>query len=53
MNSSLSAGAVTHLASALSRGIAKELDLSHSHLGDDKCKILCVGLRDCKLEHLR
>uniref|UniRef100_A0A4W6E8I0 Si:ch73-233m11.2 n=1 Tax=Lates calcarifer TaxID=8187 RepID=A0A4W6E8I0_LATCA len=47
--SSLSTGAVSHLASALSRGITKELDLSYARLGDEKFKILCAGLRDCKL----
>uniref|UniRef100_A0A3Q3XET1 NACHT domain-containing protein n=1 Tax=Mola mola TaxID=94237 RepID=A0A3Q3XET1_MOLML len=53
LHSSLSTGAVTYLASALSRGITKELDLTQSCLGDDKFKILCVGLRDCKLQHLK
>ncbi|XP_033944066.1 NACHT, LRR and PYD domains-containing protein 12 [Pseudochaenichthys georgianus] len=51
--SSLSAGAVSHLASALSRGITKKLDLSHSHLGDEKFKILCAGIRDCKLQTIQ
>ncbi|GLD46249.1 NACHT, LRR and PYD domains-containing protein 3 isoform X1 [Lates japonicus] len=51
--SSLSTGAVSHLASALSRGITKELDLSHARLGDEKFKILCAGLRDCKLQELK
>uniref|UniRef100_A0A3Q0STS9 Si:ch73-233m11.2 n=1 Tax=Amphilophus citrinellus TaxID=61819 RepID=A0A3Q0STS9_AMPCI len=48
----LSTGAVSHLASALNRGLTRELDLSHSHLGDEKFKILCAGLRDCKLQKL-
>uniref|UniRef100_UPI003AB103A2 NACHT, LRR and PYD domains-containing protein 3 isoform X1 n=2 Tax=Centroberyx gerrardi TaxID=166262 RepID=UPI003AB103A2 len=47
--SSLRPGSVPHLASALSKGRTKELDLSHSHLGDASFKILCTGLRDCKL----
>ncbi|TKS77745.1 NACHT, LRR and PYD domains-containing protein 12 [Collichthys lucidus] len=49
----LSPGAVRHVASALSGGLTKELDLSQSHLGDKKFKILCVGLRDCKLQKLK
>ncbi|KAK9514819.1 hypothetical protein VZT92_025506 [Zoarces viviparus] len=52
-DSSLSTDAVPHLASALSRGITKELDFSQSHLGDEKFKILCAGLRDCKLHTLK
>ncbi|KAG7520695.1 hypothetical protein JOB18_034531 [Solea senegalensis] len=48
-DSSLSAEAVVHLASALSGGITEELDLSNSQLGDEKLKVLCNGLRDCKL----
>nr|XP_046252437.1 NACHT, LRR and PYD domains-containing protein 12 [Scatophagus argus] len=51
-DSSLSTEAVPHLASALSRGITKELDLSHTRLGDEKFKILCTGLRNCKLQKL-
>ncbi|XP_049920772.1 NACHT, LRR and PYD domains-containing protein 12 isoform X3 [Epinephelus moara] len=51
--SSVSTGAVHHLASALSRGLTKELDLSNSRLGDEKFKILCAGLRDCKLHTLK
>ncbi|CAK6957384.1 NACHT%2C LRR and PYD domains-containing protein 14 [Scomber scombrus] len=52
-NSYLNTGAVPHLASALSRGNTTELDLSHTHLGDEKFKILCTGLRDCKLHTLK
>ncbi|KAK2851559.1 hypothetical protein Q5P01_007835 [Channa striata] len=48
-DSSLNPGAVPHLALALSRGITKELDLSHTNLGDEKFSILCVALRDSKL----
>ncbi|XP_039863910.1 NACHT, LRR and PYD domains-containing protein 12 [Simochromis diagramma] len=48
----LSTGAVPHLASALNRGITTELDLSYSRLGDEKFKILCTGLRDCKIQEL-
>ncbi|XP_031172287.1 NACHT, LRR and PYD domains-containing protein 3 isoform X2 [Sander lucioperca] len=51
--SSLSPGAVSHLASALSRGFSKELDLSQTYLGDEKFKVLCSGLRDCKLHTLK
>ncbi|XP_044067779.1 NACHT, LRR and PYD domains-containing protein 3 isoform X2 [Siniperca chuatsi] len=52
-DSSLSTGAVPHLASALSRGVTKELDLSQTRLGDEKLKIFCAGLRDCKLHVLK
>lgn len=51
-DSSLSAGAVSHLASAVSRGVTQELDLSNSQLGDEKLKILCSGLKHCKLQQL-
>uniref|UniRef100_A0A667YAC2 Si:ch73-233m11.2 n=1 Tax=Myripristis murdjan TaxID=586833 RepID=A0A667YAC2_9TELE len=47
--SSLRTGSIPHLASALRNGRTKELDLSYSHLGDAKLKILCTGLRDCQL----
>lgn len=52
-NSSLSAGVVRHVASALSGGLTQELDLSYSHLKDEKFKILCTGLKDCKLLKLQ
>ncbi|XP_074500124.1 NACHT, LRR and PYD domains-containing protein 12 [Sebastes fasciatus] len=52
LDCTLSTGAVRHLASALSRGLTKKLDLSQSRLGDEKFKILCAGLRDCKLHTL-
>ncbi|KAF3697021.1 NACHT, LRR and PYD domains-containing protein 3 [Channa argus] len=52
-NSSLNPGAVPHLASALCRGITKELDLSHTNIGDEKFRSLCVGLRDCELHKLK
>ncbi|XP_029361910.1 NACHT, LRR and PYD domains-containing protein 12 [Echeneis naucrates] len=51
-DSSLSVGAVLHLASAISRGVTKELDLGHAHLGEEKFKILCAGLRDSKLQNI-
>ncbi|XP_029974281.1 NACHT, LRR and PYD domains-containing protein 14 [Salarias fasciatus] len=51
-DSSLGAAAVQHLASALSRGVIRKLDLSNSSLGDEKLKILCSGLKDCKLHNL-
>lgn len=51
-DSSLRTGAVSHLASALSRGRTTELNLYSSKLGDEKLKILCTGLRDCKLRKL-
>ncbi|XP_070766995.1 NACHT, LRR and PYD domains-containing protein 12 [Enoplosus armatus] len=53
LDSSLSTGAVHHVASALSRGRTKELDLAYTRLGDEKLKILCAGLRDCKLQILK
>ncbi|XP_020485220.2 NACHT, LRR and PYD domains-containing protein 3 [Labrus bergylta] len=49
---SLSTGAVLHLASALSRGLTTDLNLSNSHLGDEKLKVLSAGLRDSKLHNL-
>uniref|UniRef100_A0A665TAY3 Si:ch73-233m11.2 n=1 Tax=Echeneis naucrates TaxID=173247 RepID=A0A665TAY3_ECHNA len=52
-DSSLSVGAVLHLASAISRGVTKELDLGHAHLGEEKFKILCAGLRDSKLQNIK
>uniref|UniRef100_A0A672HWE7 Si:ch73-233m11.2 n=1 Tax=Salarias fasciatus TaxID=181472 RepID=A0A672HWE7_SALFA len=52
-DSSLGAAAVQHLASALSRGVIRKLDLSNSSLGDEKLKILCSGLKDCKLHNLK
>ncbi|XP_054465297.1 NACHT, LRR and PYD domains-containing protein 12 [Anoplopoma fimbria] len=52
-DSYLSTGAVPHLASALSGGLTEELDLCHSHLGDEEFKILCAGLRNCKLHTLK
>ncbi|XP_028308433.1 NACHT, LRR and PYD domains-containing protein 14 [Gouania willdenowi] len=50
--SSLDSGAVQLLASALSTGLATELNLSYCCLGDEKLKILCSGLRDSKLHEL-
>ncbi|XP_068607236.1 NACHT, LRR and PYD domains-containing protein 12 [Brachionichthys hirsutus] len=52
-DSSLSTGSVPHLASALSRGITTVLDLSSTRFGDEKFKLLCPGLRDCKLQTLK
>ncbi|KAM8863590.1 NACHT, LRR and PYD domains-containing protein 12 isoform 2-T2 [Spinachia spinachia] len=51
-DSSLSSGAVPHLASALSRGVTEELDLSHVRLGEE-FRSLCGGLRTCKLRVLK
>ncbi|XP_034550928.1 NACHT, LRR and PYD domains-containing protein 3 [Notolabrus celidotus] len=51
-NCCLSTGAVPHMASALSRGSTKELNLSNSRLGDEKFKILCAGLKDSKLHSM-
>ncbi|XP_041656402.1 NACHT, LRR and PYD domains-containing protein 12 [Cheilinus undulatus] len=48
----LSPGAARHVASALSTGRATVLNLNHSRLGDEKMKILCAGLKDCKLRSL-
>ena len=52
-NSSLSAASVAHIARALREGITSELDLSHTQLGDAKLKVLCSGLRACKLHALK
>ncbi|XP_068184874.1 NACHT, LRR and PYD domains-containing protein 3 [Antennarius striatus] len=49
----LNTAAVPHLASALSRGLTTVLDLSNTLLGDEKFKLLCPGLRDCKLQTLK
>lgn len=46
-------GAVSCLASALSRGLTKELDLSNSCLNDAQFKSVCTGLRDSKLHSLK
>lgn len=51
-SSSLTAGAVSHLASALSRGVTQELDFSMSQLDGEKMGILCSGLKDSKLKKL-
>uniref|UniRef100_A0A3B5LRA5 NACHT domain-containing protein n=1 Tax=Xiphophorus couchianus TaxID=32473 RepID=A0A3B5LRA5_9TELE len=40
------------LASAVSTGVTRELELSHSNLGDKKLQILCAGLREAKLHGL-
>uniref|UniRef100_A0A3Q2NTB3 NACHT, LRR and PYD domains-containing protein 12 n=1 Tax=Fundulus heteroclitus TaxID=8078 RepID=A0A3Q2NTB3_FUNHE len=40
------------LASAVSTGVARDLDLSHSSIGDEKLQILCAGLRESKLHSL-
>ncbi|KAM4570800.1 NACHT, LRR and PYD domains-containing protein 12 isoform 1-T1 [Fundulus diaphanus] len=40
------------LASAVSMGVTRELDLSHSSIGDEKLQILCAGLRESKLHSL-
>lgn len=52
-DSSLSPGAVPHLASALSGGLTEELDLSHVRLGEEEFRRLCEGLRNCKLRVLK
>ncbi|KAM4610943.1 NACHT, LRR and PYD domains-containing protein 3 isoform 2-T2 [Polymixia lowei] len=49
----LSTGSMPHLASAISKGRTTELDLSYTHLGDASLKILCTGLRDCKMHKLK
>ncbi|CAL8251552.1 unnamed protein product [Arctogadus glacialis] len=51
-NSSLSAASVAHIAKALREGITEELDLSNTQLGDANLKVLCSGLRACKLHTL-
>ncbi|XP_067095928.1 NACHT, LRR and PYD domains-containing protein 3 [Osmerus mordax] len=50
--SSLSAGALSHLASALSSGKTVDLNLSHTSMGDTGFKVLCTGLRDSVLHTL-
>ncbi|KAM3618364.1 uncharacterized protein V6R79_019652 [Siganus canaliculatus] len=50
--STLSTGAAHHLASALSKGITKELNLSQTKLGDEKFRILSSGLRESQLQIL-
>lgn len=52
-SSSLSAGAINHLASAVSRGLTEDLDLKYARLGEEKFKIFSAGLRNCKLNNLR
>ncbi|XP_029993980.1 NACHT, LRR and PYD domains-containing protein 3 isoform X2 [Sphaeramia orbicularis] len=49
---SLSDGAVSHLASALAKGITRKLNLNNTRLGDAQFRSLCTGLRDCKLHKL-
>ncbi|XP_013871951.1 NACHT, LRR and PYD domains-containing protein 12 isoform X2 [Austrofundulus limnaeus] len=44
--------AVPRLASAVSSGVTRELNLTRSHLGDEKLKRLCAGLKDSKLHRL-
>lgn len=46
-------GAVTHVASALSKGITRSLDLSGSSLSETQLKSLCSGLRSCKVQLLQ
>ncbi|KAJ0064750.1 hypothetical protein NL108_012992 [Boleophthalmus pectinirostris] len=45
-------GAVSHLASALRKGITKNLDLSYSCLNEIQFKSLCTGLSNCNLQSL-
>ncbi|CAJ1084975.1 hypothetical protein FQN60_001865 [Xyrichtys novacula] len=50
----LSEGAVPIVASALSKGLVKELDLSNSSLGNEQFKVLCTGLlQGNQLHHLQ
>lgn len=51
-NCSIQKESIPLLASAVSRGITRELDLSRSNLGDEKLQILCAGLREAKLHKL-
>lgn len=46
-------GAVTHVASALSKGIATSLDISNSCLNETQFKSLCTGLKNCSLQSLQ
>ncbi|XP_038867042.1 NACHT, LRR and PYD domains-containing protein 3 isoform X3 [Salvelinus namaycush] len=53
VQSSLSAGALAHLASALSQGRTTELDMSYNPMGDTGFKVLCTGLGDCNIQTLK
>ncbi|XP_035612729.1 NACHT, LRR and PYD domains-containing protein 3 isoform X1 [Oncorhynchus keta] len=53
IQSSLSAGALAHLASALSQGRTTELDMSYNPMGDTGFKVLCTGLGDCNIQTLK
>ncbi|XP_013990378.1 NACHT, LRR and PYD domains-containing protein 3 [Salmo salar] len=53
VQSSLSAGALAHLASALSQGRTTELDMSYTPMGDTGFKVLCTGLGDCNIQTLK
>lgn len=46
-------GAVAHVASALSKGNTRSLDLSNSCLNETQLKSLCTGLKNCKLQSLQ
>uniref|UniRef100_A0A3P9PN18 NACHT, LRR and PYD domains-containing protein 12-like n=1 Tax=Poecilia reticulata TaxID=8081 RepID=A0A3P9PN18_POERE len=51
-NCSIHKDSIPLLASAVSMGVTRELELSHSNLGDEKLQILCAGLREAKLHGL-
>ncbi|MED6252845.1 hypothetical protein ATANTOWER_017894 [Ataeniobius toweri] len=51
-NCSIYKESVPLLASAVSLGVTRELDLSHSNLGDEKLQILCAGLGKTELHRL-
>lgn len=46
-------GAVTHVASALTKGITRSLDLSYSCLNETQLKSMCTGLKNSKLQSLK
>lgn len=52
-NCSFENGAVSSVASALSKGNIQSLDLSDSHLNETQLKSLCTGLKTCKVETLK
>lgn len=45
-------GAVTHVASALSKGVTRSVDLTYSRLSETQFKSLCTGLKDSKVQSL-
>ncbi|KAJ8016111.1 hypothetical protein DPEC_G00003750 [Dallia pectoralis] len=50
--SSLTPGALNHLALALRQGRTIELDMSYNSMGNIEFKLLCTGLEECHIEVL-